>query len=81
MLRSVYPVLHVQWDNNLTVTMGFEVVGRVELFAQDSVVVDFAIDSQSNGSLIVNQRLCASVHTHDTESLMAEDCVVSDPVA
>lgn len=51
------------------------------MLPQYPVVVNFSVDSQSNGSFIVDERLCACVDTNDTETFMAEDGVVSDPVA
>lgn len=81
MLGSIDAILHVQWDDDLTITVCLEVVRRLEMLAQNSVVVNLAIDSQSNASFIVDQRLCASVDTHNTQALMAENCVVSNPVA
>lgn len=69
--------------------MGFEVIGVLKLFAQDTVVVYFAIYSQGEGSVIVDQRLSASVYilsgrvegksndlrtnANDTQSLVGQD--------
>jgi hypothetical protein len=46
---------------DLAVRVCLEVVRLLEAFAEDTVVVDFAIDGQGDGALIVDQRLGARV--------------------
>ncbi len=41
--------------------MGLEVVGMLELLAQDSVIVNLAIDGERQGSIVVDERLGAGI--------------------
>lgn len=81
MLGSISAIFLVQRDDDFAVAVGFEIVWALELLAQDSVVVDFSIDGQGNGALVVDQWLGAGVDADDAQALMAEDGVVASPVA
>lgn len=41
--------------------MGLEVVGLLELLAQDSMVVNFPVDSKRNGAIVVDQGLSTAI--------------------
>lgn len=44
--------------------MCLEIVWRLQLFPENAVVVDFTVDRQGQGLVIVEQRLGASVYNH-----------------
>lgn len=46
-----------KWDDNLAIGVSLEVVVVLQLLADDSVVVDLAVDSQCNGLISVSQWL------------------------
>jgi hypothetical protein len=50
-----------QGNYDFAIRMCLEVVGGLEGLAEDSVVVDFAIDSQRHGIILVQERLGAGV--------------------
>lgn len=74
-------MFQIEWDDDFTITVSFEVVGVLEMLPQDSVVVDLAIDGQSDGAFVVDQGLGTAVDADDTQTFMAENGVVSRPVA
>lgn len=78
---SINIVFQIQWDDNFAIAVRLEVVGGLEMLPQDSVVVDLAVDGQSHGTLIVDQRLGTAVDADDTKSFVTEDGVVPRPVA
>lgn len=45
------------------------------------MVIDLSIDTQSQGLLVIDNRLSAGVDPNDAESLMTDDRVVARPVA
>jgi hypothetical protein len=61
-----------QWDNNLTVRVCLEMVWVLQCLADDSVVVDFAIDSKGNALILVGKWLRSTVDTYDTQTLMSK---------
>jgi hypothetical protein len=50
-----------------------EVVRVRQCLANDSVVVDFAVDSKGNAVVLVGKWLRATVDTDDTQTLMSKD--------
>ena len=81
MFGSVGAIFLVQRNDNLAITVGLEAVGNPQVLAQDSMVVDFAVDGQRNGSIVIDKRLSSAVHTHYTKAFVAEDGVVASPVS
>jgi hypothetical protein len=61
-----------QWYYDLTVGMRFEVVWGLESFTDESVVVDFAIDSKSNTLIAVGKWLSSRVDTNDRQTLVGK---------
>jgi len=53
-----------------------EVVWVRQCLANDSVVVDFAVDSKGNAVILVGKWLRSTVDTDDTQTLMSKDCEV-----
>jgi hypothetical protein len=53
-----------------------EVVWVRQCLANDSVVVDFAVDSKGNAVVLVSKWLRTTVDTDDTQTLMSKDCEV-----
>lgn len=49
-----------QWNDHLAIRVSLVVV-RMQRLPQDAVIVDFAIDGQSKGSVIVHERLSTGV--------------------
>jgi hypothetical protein len=47
-----------------------------QCLANDSVVVDFAVDSKGNAVVLVSKWLRTTVDTDDTQTLMSKDCEV-----
>lgn len=58
---SVWPGTY-KWDDNLAIGMSLEVVVGLQVLANDSVVVDLAVDGKGNALISVGQwlgaRLC-----------------------
>lgn len=50
-----------QRNNDFAIRVRLEVVGRLEGFAKDTMVVDLAVDGQGNGFLVVDERLRSGV--------------------
>jgi hypothetical protein len=50
-----------QRNDNLAIRVCLEVVRGLERLAEDSVVVDLTVDSQGDGSLIVDEGLSAGL--------------------
>ena len=46
-----------KWDDNLAIGVGLEVVVGLQVLANDSVVVDLAVDSKGNALISVGQWL------------------------
>ena len=46
---------------DFAIRMCLEVVRLLELLSQDSVIVDFAIDSEEYGLFVVDNRLCTRI--------------------
>ena len=61
--------------------MRLEVVRCFDGFSQYSMIVDLAVDCQSNGVVVVDQRLSTRVHAHYTKALVAQNGVVAGPVS
>jgi uncharacterized cupin superfamily protein len=61
--------------------MRLVVVRGLQGLPNDTVVVDFAIDGQSQGAIIVDQGLGTGVDTDDTQTLVGEDGSFRDKVA
>jgi hypothetical protein len=53
-----------------------EVVRVGQCLANDSVVVDFTVDSKGNAVVFVGKWLRSTVDTDDTQTLMSKDCEV-----
>jgi hypothetical protein len=49
------------------------VVRCLQRFPNDSVVVDFAIDSKSNTLILVSKRLGSTANTNDTQTFVSKD--------
>lgn len=45
----------------------------LQRFPNDSVVVDFAIDSKSNTLILVSKRLGSTANTNDTQTFVSKD--------
>ena len=45
----------------------------LQRFPNDSVVVDFAIDSKSNTLILVGKRLGSTANTNDTQTFVSKD--------
>ena len=58
-----------------------KVVGPLELFSYDSVIVNLSIDSQSERRIVIEEGLCASIDAHNTQSFMTEDSLICNKVA
>ena len=54
-------MFEVQRDDDLAVRVCLELVRCLEALAEDTVVVDLAVDGQRDGSLLVDERLSARV--------------------
>jgi hypothetical protein len=63
-----------QWDYNFTIGVSLEVVGVLETFANESVVIDFTIDCKGNSFIFVGEWLRATVNSNDTQTLVCENC-------
>jgi hypothetical protein len=53
---------------------------RLELLAQDSVVVNFTVDCQKYSTIIADQWLSPTVDSDNTQPLMSKDRVVGNNV-
>jgi hypothetical protein len=53
--------------------VSLEVVGFLQRLSNDSVVVNFAIDSQGNGFILVGKRLRATVDTNNTQTFVGKN--------
>ncbi len=62
-----------QWYYDLAIGVSLEVVGFLERFSNDSVVVNLAIDSQGNGLIRVGKRLRSAVDTNNTKTFMGKN--------
>jgi hypothetical protein len=62
-----------QWYYDLTIRVSLEVVRCLQRFSNDSVVVDFAIDSKSNALILVGKRLSSTVDTNNTQTFMGKN--------
>ena len=62
-----------QWYYDLTIRVSLEVVRCLQRFSNDSVVVDFAIDSKSNTLILVSKRLGSTANTNDTQTFVSKD--------
>jgi hypothetical protein len=51
-----------QRNDDLAIRVCLEVVLLLEALAEDTVVVDFAVDGQRDGSLFVDERLSTGVY-------------------
>jgi hypothetical protein len=49
------------------------VVRCLQRFPNDSVVVDFAIDSKSNTLILVSKRLGSTANTNNTQTFVSKD--------
>jgi hypothetical protein len=47
-----------------------------QCLANDSVVVDFAVDSKGNAVVLVSKWLRSTIDADDTQTLMSKDCEV-----
>jgi hypothetical protein len=56
--------------------MGLEMVRCLQRFSNDSVVVDFAIDSKSNTVILVGKRLSSTVNTNNTQTFVGKNLEV-----
>jgi hypothetical protein len=59
LLIHLYPY---QRNDDLAIRVCLEVVLLLEALAEDTVVVDFAVDGQRDGSLFVDERLSTGVY-------------------
>ena len=59
--HKYWPEDTYQGDNDFAIGMGLELIGMFQLLAQDSVVVDLAIDRQGEGAILVEKRLGTGV--------------------
>lgn len=73
-------MFQIEWDDDFTVAVSFEVVRGLEMLPQDSVVVDLAVDGQSHGPFIVDQGLGTAINADNAQAFVAENGVVSRPV-
>lgn len=71
-----------QWYYDLTIGVRLEVVWCLQCFANDSVVVDLAIDSKSNALILVGKRLSSTVNPNNTKTLMRKnlEALVTSPI-
>jgi hypothetical protein len=60
-LTSIHSSLSYQWYYDFAVRMCLEVVRNLGLLSQDPVVVDLAIDSERQCSLIISDGLCSRI--------------------
>jgi hypothetical protein len=51
-------------------------VGCLQRFSNDSVVVNFAIDSKSNALILVGKRLSSTVNTNNTQTFVGKNLEV-----
>jgi len=65
-----------QWYYDLTIGVSLEVVRCLQRFSNDSVVVDFAIDSKSNAFILVGKWLSSTVNTNNTQTFVGENLEV-----
>jgi hypothetical protein len=56
--------------------VSLEVVRCLQRFSNDSVVVDFAIDSEGNAFILVGKRLSSTVNTDNTQTFVGQNCKV-----
>lgn len=64
-----------QWYYDLAIGVCFEVVWVRESFTDESVVIDFAIDSEGNALITVGEWLSSRVDTNNRETLVGKHCV------
>lgn len=64
-----------QWYDNLAIGVCFEVVWVLETFADESMVVNFAIDSKGNALIAVGQRLSTRINTNDRQTFVGQHCM------
>jgi hypothetical protein len=50
-----------QWNDDLTVRCGLEVVGVLQILPDQSMIVDLAIDGKYNALIGVGKRLCSAL--------------------
>lgn len=62
-----------KWYYDLTIRVSLEVVRCLQRFPNDSMVVDFAIDSKSNTFILVSKRLGSTANTNDTQTFVSKD--------
>jgi hypothetical protein len=65
-----------QWDDDLAVGGGLELVVLEEGLTQGLVVVDLAVDGEGDGAGLVVERLGTAHRVHDTETLVAQHALV-----
>jgi hypothetical protein len=63
-----------QWYYDLAIGVCLEVVWVLESFADDSVVIDFAIDGKGNAFVAVGEWLSSRVNTNNGQTLMGKHC-------
>ena len=72
-LRLAQQFTH-KWNNNFTIRVRFEVIRSLEPLSDDSVVVNFSIDSKSNALILVGEWLGPGVNSHNAQTFMSENC-------
>jgi hypothetical protein len=73
--KPVYMLSH-QWYYHFAIGVSLEVVWVLESFSNESVVVDFAIDSKGNAFIAVGEWLGSTVDTNNTQTFVSKDCEV-----
>jgi hypothetical protein len=71
--KDVHMLSH-QWYYDLAVGVSLEVVGVLEPLSDDSVVVDFAVDSKGDALVAVGKWLGSTVNTNDTQTFVSKNC-------
>ena len=62
-----------QWYYDLAIGVCLEVVRVFQSFADDSVVVNFAIDSKGNAIVTVGEWLSSGIDTNDRQTLVGKN--------
>ena len=72
-LGRVNAMLLIQGYDDLAIGVGLERVWSLDLFPQDLVVVDLAVDCQCNLAILAQKWLGASVNADDRETLILKE--------
>lgn len=53
--------------------MCLEVVWSFQTLSQDSVVINFAVDCEGKGAIVIDKRLGARINTDNAQSFVCKD--------